>query len=420
MSYNIFDEQEKGSYTPGFFLMKVSFPFDTNKLSELSPEDLGTFAHEYVHFLQNTSTPYGLWQAMIFYQAIADFFSFVEENKPTELPVKDYSLSDTMKRRVDWEEEASGFRGFLEIPESQTLDINCNTVDVHGKKIKQITLGFQDVHGTSYNIILGANIIKESMAAMVQEIIDPESQLSHLAMPYHIVERIASQITPKIKDDTKKLIALCFISLHTLYPGKTLIDYMSYANDNPEKDIIAIFEHFIKDSKVHTSKGKVITIEQLGDDIVETYKNTVQTFLYGKDSDRKLEYLAEVLDRVKLSNGMIPLLRLLTEHDINAELLQMAVDACGTPVIWNDFRNISFPNTVDNATGEEKPNMEIWALIANQSLYKRMTDKKQWVCPMYPMCERFMADNIKDECDGLPWQGSECIMTIIGHSLGLQ
>lgn len=382
MSYNIFDEQEKGSYTPGFFLMKVSFPFDTNKLSELSPEDLGTFAHEYVHFLQNTSTPYGLWQAMIFYQAIADFFSFVEENKPTELPVKDYSLSDTMKRRVDWEEEASGFRGFLEIPESQTLEIKRSIVYVHEKRIERITLEFQDVHGTPYDIILGANIIKESMAAMVQEIIDSESQSNHSAMPYHIVKRIASQMSPEIKDDIKKLIALCFISLHTLYPGMTLIDYMSYANNNPEQDIIAIFEHFIKDSKVFTNKGEM-TIEQLGDDIVETYKNTVQTFLYGKDSDRKLEYLAEVLDRVKLSNGMIPLLRLLTEHDINAELLQMAVKACGTPVIWNDSGDISIPNTVDNAKGEEKTDMEIWALFANQSLYKRMVDDRQYVCPMF-------------------------------------
>lgn len=62
-------------------------------------------------------------------------------------------------------------------------------------------------------------------------------------------------------------------------------------------------------------------IEQLYDDIVETYRNTVQKFLYGNDKDRKLEYLAEVLDCAKLSNGMIPLLRLLTEHDINAELL---------------------------------------------------------------------------------------------------
>lgn len=86
--YNIFEEKEKGSYTPVFFLMKLSFPFDINDLSELSTENLGTFAHEYVHFLQNTSTPYGLWQAMIFYQAISEFFSFVKKISQANFPLK--------------------------------------------------------------------------------------------------------------------------------------------------------------------------------------------------------------------------------------------------------------------------------------------------------------------------------------------
>lgn len=86
--YNIFEEKEKGSYTSGFFLMKLSFPFNINDLSELSTENLGTFAHEYVHFLQNTSTPYGLWQAMIFYQAISEFFSFVKKISQANFPLK--------------------------------------------------------------------------------------------------------------------------------------------------------------------------------------------------------------------------------------------------------------------------------------------------------------------------------------------
>lgn len=414
--YNIFEEKEKGSYTPGFSSKKLSFPFNINDLSELSTENLGTFAHEYVHFLQNTSTPYGLWQAMIFYQAISEFFSFVKKNKPSKLPVKDYSLSDTMKRRLDLENEASGFRGFIDIPENQILDIRRRIVNIHEKRIERITLGFRDVHGELQEKTFGANIIKESMAAMFQEIIHPESQLDHWAMPYHIVKRIASQISPKIKDDTKKLIGLCFISLHTLNPGMTLIDHMVYANDNPDKDIIDIFEHFVKESKVLTNNGACISIEKLGDEIAETYKSVVQKFLFGNNSDRKLEYLAEIVDRGKISNGMVPLLRLLTEHDINAELLQLAVEACGTPVIWNDFGNLIIPNTVEQG----KPDLEIWTLLANQSFYKRMSNVNQLVCPMFPICQIFTKDYIKNECYELPWQGPECIMTFIGGSLGLE
>lgn len=81
------------------------------------------------------------------------------------------------------------------------------------KKIERITLGFQDVHETNHNIILGANIIKESMATMVQEIgfrgfIDiPEGQALEInrsiVYVYRIVKRIASQTLPNIKDDIK-------------------------------------------------------------------------------------------------------------------------------------------------------------------------------------------------------------------------
>lgn len=123
----------------------------------------------------------------------------------------------------------------------------------------------------------------------------------------------------------------------------TLIDHMVYANNNPDKDIIDIFEHFIKKSKVLTNNGTCISIEKLGDKIAETYKSVVQKFLFGNNSDRKLEYLAEIVDRGKISNGMIPLLRLLTEHDINAELLQLAVESCGTPVIWMILGILVFP-----------------------------------------------------------------------------
>lgn len=71
--YEIYEESERGSYTPGFFQIKLSFPFDMKDLSSLSIQDLGTFAHEYIHYLQNTSTPFGLWQAMVYYQYISVF-----------------------------------------------------------------------------------------------------------------------------------------------------------------------------------------------------------------------------------------------------------------------------------------------------------------------------------------------------------
>lgn len=167
--FNIYEEKERGSYNPGFFQMKLSFPFNINDLSSMSLTDVGTFAHEYIHFLQNTSTPFGLWQAMIHYQNISEFFAYIQRNGITSKPVQGYVPSDNMNRRIALEKEASGYRGFLEVKEEEPLRLSRSIEEICGREIERISISFRDIQGRSQKIILGANIIKESMAALIQE-----------------------------------------------------------------------------------------------------------------------------------------------------------------------------------------------------------------------------------------------------------
>lgn len=43
-----------------------------------------------------------------------------------------------MKRRLDLENEASGFRGFIDIPENQILDIRRRIVNIHEKELNEL------------------------------------------------------------------------------------------------------------------------------------------------------------------------------------------------------------------------------------------------------------------------------------------
>ena len=418
--FNIYEEKERGSYNPGFFQMKLSFPFNINDLSSMSLTDVGTFAHEYIHFLQNTSTPFGLWQAMIQYQNISEFFAYIQGNGITSKPVQGYVPSDNTKRRIALEKEASGYRGFLEVKEEEPLRLSRSIEEICGRKIERISISFRDIQGRSQKIILGANIIKESMAALIQEIINPGAQKDHSAVPYHVVSRLAAKYAPNIAYDIKKLITLSFISLHTLSPGITLINYMAYANDNPHSNIISIFDHFLEDSKVHKSNGDKMTVEQLGDDIAAAFKDILQSFIYGKTSTFKLQYLAEIIDRVKISSGMIPLLRLLTENDIDVSLVQKAVEACGTPIVWNEFGDLSMPNTTNLEDSSESPDFEVMALITSQALYKYLANPDTVVCPMILFCQSVTHSNFKDECYDVPWRGQECLITPLAKSIGLE
>ena len=417
--YNIYEENERGSYTPGFFQMKLSFPFNINDLSSLSQEDLGTFVHEYIHFLQNTSTPFGLWQAMVYYQSISEFFSYIQQHIPISKPIEGYVPSKKVKSQIELEKEASGCKDFFKINEKEPLIYSRSLQEIDGKRIDRISISFTDIQGNSQKIVLGAHIIKESMAAIVQELIDPTSNDKHDAIPYQVVSKLATRYAPNIAKDNKKLITLCFISLHTLNPGITLINHMSYANDNPDKNIISLFEHFLENSIVRKNDGQKMTVEQLGDDIAKTFINVLESFIYGNKSTNKLIYLTEIINRVKISSGMIPLLRLLTENDINVKLVEKAVEVCGTPVIWNIHGDLSIPNTINEETSKEHPDFEVMALITNQALYKFLANPKIVVCPLIQFCQSVISEESKDECYGVPWQGRDCLISPIAKSIGL-
>ena len=66
-----------GSYQPGFLQIKLTHSFDGG-LGRFSQKDLGTFLHEYVHFLQNISTPYGIFEASTYNEAAVETFIDIE------------------------------------------------------------------------------------------------------------------------------------------------------------------------------------------------------------------------------------------------------------------------------------------------------------------------------------------------------
>ena len=77
-----------GSYQPGFLQIKLTHSFDGG-LGRFSQKDLGTFLHEYVHFLQNISTPWGLYMSMVQYQTLANTYAYIQgASQEIELPLQ--------------------------------------------------------------------------------------------------------------------------------------------------------------------------------------------------------------------------------------------------------------------------------------------------------------------------------------------
>ena len=72
----------QGEYKPAFMQIHIHDSYDGN-IDELDIPTLGTLVHEYIHFLQNISTPWGLYDSMVRYNIMAETYAVVENATST-------------------------------------------------------------------------------------------------------------------------------------------------------------------------------------------------------------------------------------------------------------------------------------------------------------------------------------------------
>ena len=77
-----------GAYKPGFMQIKLTHQFQKG-FGDFTIEQLGVFFHEYIHYLQNISTPWGLYMSMVQYKTISETYAHIQSaDRTIELPLK--------------------------------------------------------------------------------------------------------------------------------------------------------------------------------------------------------------------------------------------------------------------------------------------------------------------------------------------
>ena len=114
---NIKDFEPLGFYEPGFLHLRINTDEDIFDLNEMAtnPDKVkyfSTFLHEYIHFLQDISTPSGLMAAHFYIDFIKDAnWTILHDGKNTfEIPVEisnvnnveaNYKLREVYRGQVD-------------------------------------------------------------------------------------------------------------------------------------------------------------------------------------------------------------------------------------------------------------------------------------------------------------------------------
>ena len=93
------EKTSRGTYSTNFFSIFINGDFQPN-LNQLGKKDLGTFAHEYLHYIQNLTTIYGLRNGIFHFQLLKEVKEFLKSTSKIDLPLKLNFLSDRIKKEI--------------------------------------------------------------------------------------------------------------------------------------------------------------------------------------------------------------------------------------------------------------------------------------------------------------------------------
>ena len=387
-----YEQELKGSYRTGCFEIYMNGCFNPD-ISKMSTNDLGTFLHEYVHFLQNISTPWGIFSAIVKNNDLCEFVHSMNDKKEIHLPYT-FTRSIEQQRRIDWFVCSSG-SGHLNVKIDRAKPTSYYFVDIEGFPISMHNVIFkvQDTRGETIELKIGATIIKESMAALYQSLIDPDVQ--HPDVPYNIVQFLCDNHFPYIANDKRKLICLCYISLFSLDPGFALMCELKKANANPSKTGWEIFDDFIIQNV--TIKGQIIRIKDFFNSLIDQYKQSLRGIL-----PCELSYTNILLDSVKLDNGIVPILNVINTNQFGIDNIEALIKYLGIPFLHQFDGKQFYPQVL----GVENSCQDIVVIVGNAIMYDyfKSPNSNYGVCPFKNICG---GDDL--ECWGKPWLHKQCI-----------
>lgn len=406
------DDCLRGFYSNSFFHIYIDADFNIDISQIADQKDKGTALHEYVHYLQNIGTLWGLYCSINKYEKIIEFKNAILTANDIQRPFK-FPLSDRINKNEKYIEQGNGFIGYPKwiIDIHKPVDFKPKPVTVNGKKQEQIEVTFTLVDGTEQKIILGAHIIKESMASLFQSLLDLEA--THYDVPYNLVKILAERHFPNIANDTNKLICCCHTSLFSMTPGCSLINIFMETENDLTINGFDLFDRYVHTKNVINGKGIRKTMLEFFNDMLEGFKKMLSYNL-----DAPLDYIETALDRVRLDGEFYPFLSVLYENGAFADKdFSELIGYYGIPYVQTSRYGIFFPR--GNKDGGIEASIDVLELIVQEALYRNFVDPDRIsVCPLYYMCQGSPYE--KDECTEKPWEGTMCAYTTVSDKLGLR
>lgn len=383
-------------------------PITHNGFKEISVKDYATFIHEYVHYIQLITTPYGLKYSKFFMNNLFLFREFIGDNEILNIPVK-------MEEDIPWarelESELRNKNGSKTFVECNIGDVEVAATDIEKAKIEDtaVNIGVYDFDNQrvfSEGFQFGYTCVMESMADLVQSLIN--SEFNHSNVPYKAAQLICNRIRPDLKDDTKLLIAICLTALFFDNPGYAFFEILESASTTESG--VELFHRYMNHYG-RKFRGKDMLNYQMMHILMDEFTDQWEELL-----GCKLVFMKRMMENCKYESeeGISVLLNLIYFEDLSShETLTKLLDFYGYPAIDSKNSELVCPRNPDT----NKPYVETGALLSLELIYARFKELgNNKVCIRYETCDRITREIdkelIDEHCAGTQWEKQlPCLFT---------
>jgi len=215
----------KGNYLPAIFFMRIETAEDFTDLDSLSMDSKSTLYHEYVHFVQDITTLYGLGNIAQLVDLQAHLIGRAKEgqNNTFQVPMEIAEGSDLWKRLMLFDiyegDKVQQIEGISEILDVRECPVEGILDDGH---ICSIMVSYKDLYGRAAELEFGAHCINEGMAHLIQDCLSDDVEANYF--PYQIAHRVCAHLYPALAVDKRNVVYLCDIALNTSHPAKFFVD----------------------------------------------------------------------------------------------------------------------------------------------------------------------------------------------------
>ena len=397
------------SYKCNFFhiYLEGESPINNNgSFNKVPLRDYASFIHEYVHYIQQITTPYGLKYSIFFNNKYLLYRGYIDSLNFIELPLK---LNEVIEPANKMEEELGHKNGSKFYNKGSIGDIEINPQDIElakreDKAVNISVYDFENERIISDDFQFGYWCVVESMAHMVQSLVNPN--LFHAKIPYKSAQLICDKIRPDLKGDVKLLISVCYVSLYFNNPGYAFFEVLNSIPRGGENGV-ELFRRYMRDYS-RTFKGQEMPNYRMMHIMMDDFAHKLGALV-----GNQLMYYKDVFGSCKResSKGDSFFLNMLYLGDISKiDDLCKVLYYYGYPAIDSCSDDIVVPHNFTT----KKLYLETASLISLELLINRFEEKEgNKTCLRFPICNRNREnDKIDEFCEVQQWlKEKACLFT---------